>query len=523
MNKSGLILRLTVVVIFSMLAIGLIISQVFFRITYLNEFEAGQHKIEQLYKTVSSTASIATYLEDSELVNEVISGLISNDIISGVSISTEQLKTSSDNFIDSPSTQTFALYSPFEKDRQVGSLRITPNIENIKTRADKISWDNQVAITIQSTIITFVIIIVSYVIVTQPIISIARRLHELKIGSDERISLPAFHNKSEIGLLVGDINVLLDRTTNQISEERILRMQVEKLSRHFKLLFENANSPIVLSEPNGDIILYNRSFSDILSRLNIPLKQNFGPYLRELFNNKTELDQVIETAFNNNEIASGEFKLDYLDNKQAVWVQTIISSTITEDYREYYQITLHDISLRKKELEQLDQQAHTDDLTQLVNRRGAEQQIKRLIHQQVPFAILLLDLNKFKPINDIYGHDVGDEILSYVSTQFTLCLRKRDLLARWGGDEFVIVLPNIDKKETKNVCKKIIQNIEKPYQASNIDHQLSVSASIGASFYPNDKVTLEELIKTADKAMYQCKEINKVTPNTSVIFYDDIT
>ena len=521
MNKSGLILRLAIVVIFATLAVGLIISQVFFRIAYVNEVDNGQRKIEQLYKTVSSTASIASYLEDIELVNEVISGLISNDIVSGVSISTEQLKTASDNYQYNDSTQTFALFSPFEKDRQVGNLFITPNIQEIENRANKISWDNQISITIQATIITLVIIVVAYIIVTEPIISIAKRLHEVKIGSDERISLPNFHKKSEIGLLVGDINLLLERTTLQISEERKLRQQVEKLSKHFKLLFENANSPIVLSEPNGDIILYNQAFTDFLTRLNIPFKQNFGPYLRELFDNQLALDQLIETAFNNNEIASGEFLLGYFDQNKPVWVQTIISPTVTEEYREYYQITLHDISLRRQELEQLDHKAHTDQLTQLLNRRGAEQQISRLMQQKIPFALLLLDLNKFKPINDIYGHDAGDEILNYVSTQLTKCLRRRDLLSRWGGDEFVVVLPKLNKQEVTKVCDKIVSYIEKPYFLKKSEASMSVGASIGASFYPDDKLTQELIIKAADKAMYHAKTSSK--DKTNVIFYDQLT
>ena len=521
MNKSGLILRLTVVVIFATLAVGLIISQVFFRIAYVNEVDAGQRKIEQLYKTVSSTASIASYLEDIELVNEVISGLISNDIVSGVSISTEQLKAASDNYKNTPATQTFALFSPFEKDRQVGNLYITPNIQEIEQRANKISWDNQISITIQATIITLVIIVVSYIIVTEPIIAIAKRLHQVKIGSEERISLPNFHKKSEIGLLVGDINLLLDRTTLQISEERKLRQQVEKLSKHFKLLFENANSPIVLSEPNGDIIIYNQAFTDFLERLNLPFKQNFGPYLRELFDNQLALDQLIETAFNNNEIASGEFLLSYFDQNKPVWVQTIISATVTEEFREYYQITLHDISLRRQELEQLDHKAHTDQLTQLLNRRGAEQQISRLMQQKIPFALLLLDLNKFKPINDIYGHDAGDEILNYVSTQLTKCLRRRDLLSRWGGDEFVVVLPKLNKQEVIKVCDKIITYIEKPYFLKKNEASMSVGASIGASFYPDDKLTQELIIKAADKAMYHAKTSSK--DKTNVIFYDQLT
>ena len=520
MNKNGLIIKLAVVVIFSTLAVGLIISQVFFRIAYLSELDSGQRNIEQLYKTVSSTASIATYLEDIELVDEVIYGLISNDIISGVSISTEQLKTASAKYTENNTTQTFALFSPFEKERQVGNLSITPNIKEIEKRANKISWDNQISIAIQATIITLVIIVVSYIIVTKPIIYIAQRLHQVKIGSTERITLPPFHSRSEIGLLVGDINSLLDRTTLQISEERKLRQQVEKLSKHFKLLFENSNSPIVLSEPNGDILLYNQAFTNVLSKLNIPLKQNFGPYLRELFDNQHELDQLIEVALNNNEIASGEFLLRYFDNNKPVWVQAIVSATVTEDFREYYQITLHDISLRRQELEKLDHKANTDQLTQLLNRRGAEQQINQFIQQKTPFSLLLLDLNKFKPINDIYGHEAGDEILNNVATQLTKCLRRKDLLSRWGGDEFVVVLPKLTKAEVINVCDKIILYIEKPYFLEKCGVSVTVGASIGASFYPDDKLTQAQIIQAADKAMYQLKE--QKSKNANVVFYDEL-
>ena len=520
MNKSGLIIRLTVVAVFTTFAIGLIFSQVFFRITYLEELDAGKVKINQLYKTVSSTASTATYLVDYELINEVITGLTSNDIVKGVSITAEGIKSQSANFEINKASQTFSLFSPFEKNRQVGSITITPNIIAIQQRADKISWDNQVSIGIQASIIVFVIIIVSYVIVTRPIITIAKRLHQLKIGSKDRIKLPSFHNNSEIGVLVEDINLLLQRTEQQISEERKLRQQVEKLSRHFKLLFENSNSPIVLTEPNGDIVLFNKAFTLLLEKLAMPLKQNFGTFLKELFDNASDLEHCVENAFNNSEIASGEFKLTSYGSEKAVWVQAIISATVTEDFREYYQVTLHDISQRRMDIEQLDRKAHTDQLTQLLNRRGAKQKLNQLITQKVSFSLLLLDLNKFKPINDIYGHDVGDEMLNHVATQLTKCLRRRDLLSRWGGDEFVIILPELNKTEVSHVSEKIIKHIEKPHFIEQSESAISVSASIGATFYNKEHVELSQLIKEADIAMYQAKE-KKETIN-QVIFYDDI-
>ena len=520
MNKSGLILRLAVVVLFTAVAVGTIVSQIFFRITYINELNAGKIKIVQLYNTVSTTASIATYLEDKELVDEVLNGLTSNNIISSVSIQTARLNAESVNHELTENSQTFALYSPFERDRQVGSMVITPNVNHIRARAREISWDNQLAITIQATIITLAVVVIAYVVVTQPIVAIAEKLHKLKPGTEVSIRLPRFHKHSEIGQLVADINVLLANTRKQIIDERLLRQQVEKLSKHFKLLFENSTSPIVLSEPNGNIILYNKAFVNLLARLDLPLQQNFGIYLRDLFEEPNQIDNLIEDTINIGEFASGEFKLKYGPEESAIWVHAIFNSTITDDYHEYVQITLHDISMRRQQVEQLNKKAYTDKLTNLLNRRGAEKQINSLIQQQTDFALLLLDLNRFKPINDIYGHDVGDEMLIYVANQLIKSLRNSDIISRWGGDEFVVVLPHLNKKEVCDICQNIKHHIEKPLFLADNNESVSVGVSIGVTFYPAERDSLSSLIKAADKAMYSLKESR--SSEQFLAFYHDL-
>ncbi|WP_158969740.1 diguanylate cyclase domain-containing protein [Paraglaciecola sp. L3A3] len=522
MNKNGLILRLTLAVVISAFVIGLIISQFYSHFTYINEKENGQIEVEQLFKTVSSTASVATYLLDKELATEVISGLMSNDIVKGVSITAKEFLVDSAGYRKTEDSRTFPLYSPFEKDRKVGNLVITPNIKHIEKRASEISSDNQISITIQAAIIVLIIVFVAYFIVTRPIIFIATRLHELSIGTNERIQLPNFHDNSEIGILVKDINLLLGKTENQITEERKLRQQVEKLSRHFKLLFENSNSPIVLAEPNGDIVLHNQAFDKLLQKLKVPFKTNFGPYLRDLFENPIELDHQVTSAFNHNEIASGEFKLNYNVEDNSIWVQTIVTATLTDDFGEYYQITLHDISAGRLKIEQLDLKARTDQLTNLLNRRGAKQTLTQLIESNVAFALILLDLNKFKPINDIYGHDAGDEILIHVAQQLTQALRRRDILSRWGGDEFVIILPGLTVEEVHNVCDKIISNIENPYLLTQVNETVSVSASVGVTFYQQDQVCdIDTLIKQADTTMYKVKE-NRDKQHKVMFFNDNV-
>ncbi|WP_286263122.1 GGDEF domain-containing protein [Thalassotalea atypica] len=519
MNKSALTLRLAIVVIFAALSVGLIVSQIFLKLTYVDEYESSKVKISQLYKTVSSTVSIATYLNDQELIREVIAGLTSNDIVQSVSISTEKVYEASENYKETEFSQTFLLYSPFEQEREVGKLIITPNIEFIELRALHISRDNQLAILIQAAIITLAVIIISIVVVARPITTIARTLHEIKPGTDARVPLPEYHQKSEVGLLVKDINGLLERSSKQIVKERSLRKQVEQLSHHFKLLFENANSPIVLTEPNGNIVLYNKAFIELLERIDITLQQGFGPYLKNLFEEPQQLVALVEEAFGNEEFASGEFKLGG-NTKHSLWVQVIMNVAVTDDFYEYHQITLHDISLRRQQVEQLNIKANTDALTLLFNRRGCEKQIEKLIGLNAPFAILLLDLNKFKQINDVYGHEAGDKVLVYVSSQLKKSLRKNDILARWGGDEFVVVLPKVNADETMDICNKIIVKITKPYFLSDENINVAVGTSIGISFFPEDKTTLSSLVKAADKAMYTIKE--KQNENLSIAFYRDI-
>ncbi|WP_206486068.1 sensor domain-containing diguanylate cyclase [Thalassotalea sp. G2M2-11] len=520
MNKSALVFRLAIVVIFAASAVGFLSTLIFYRITYLNELALSKTKLTQLHSTISPTASIATYLEEQEMVTEVVNGLLTNDIVKGVDLVSPSLKITSPLYEKTKDTLEFKIFSPFEPDRVVGTLSITPNLVEITKRANKISFDNVFIIGIQTAIVTLIIIIVAYVVVTRPIIQIADRLHHITPGTKKRVRIPVNHKHSELGSLVVDINLLLDKTAEQIKQERNLRDEVERLSRHFRTLFEQSTSPIILTEPKGNILLYNEAFLHLLKKLDIPFKRSYGPYLRELFIDQALVDDCVEMAFANDEIASGEFQL-INNNQEIIWVQCIITASITDAYNEHHQITLHDISKRKQQLEQLDKTANTDKLTQLLNRRGGEQKINALIQSKTPFALLLLDLNKFKPINDIHGHETGDAILIHVASQLTKGMRRRDILSRWGGDEFIIVLPNIPATELKDIADKIIALIEAPLFIPQLDSSLSVTASIGATLFPDDQTSLKALLECADQAMYWSKEKQRTNPQKCFSLYHD--
>lgn len=167
-----------------------------------------------------------------------------------------------------------------------------------------------------------------------------------------------------------------------------------------------------------------------------------------------------------------------------------------------------DITERKHSEEELYHQANYDLLTNLPNRshftdsvRHALTQARRRHHG---LALLFIDLDNFKPINDTYGHAMGDTLLQQISAAIQNSLRKEDLTCRFGGDEFIILLPSITKRNNAAVvAEKILSCIKQPINLAN--HQLSISASIGISTFPEDGDSYETLMPHADMAMYKVK------------------
>jgi len=162
--------------------------------------------------------------------------------------------------------------------------------------------------------------------------------------------------------------------------------------------------------------------------------------------------------------------------------------------------------------EQLEYMAHYDRLTGVANRRLMEASInEELIRQRrynVPFSVLFIDCNKFKQINDTYGHDCGDKVLTYVATQLQELIRENDKCFRYAGDEFVITLASQNYQEALLACKRLtefFQHNPMPYQGDF----LPVSISCGAAA-SDGKKTMEELLKQADEQLYLHKKTSVV-------------
>jgi len=152
--------------------------------------------------------------------------------------------------------------------------------------------------------------------------------------------------------------------------------------------------------------------------------------------------------------------------------------------------------------------AHFDTLTDLPNRQNLIDQLDvTLYHQQRTnnrFAVLCLDLDSFKSINDIHGHPVGDKILKEAGKRMSECLRESDTIARIGGDEFVILLRDLqNKNEAADIASRLVEVISKPFAINDMDIQSGIS--IGIAFCPDDSLNSDELLKKADLALYRAK------------------
>lgn len=156
--------------------------------------------------------------------------------------------------------------------------------------------------------------------------------------------------------------------------------------------------------------------------------------------------------------------------------------------------------------------AHHDHLTGLPNRHALMQHLRDIIAdpktQNKHFCLLFIDLDSFKPVNDNFGHHIGDQLLQQVALRIKRKVRGTDLVGRLGGDEFLMVIDSLqDPSDAYKVAEKLIENLKRPFDIAQ--HKIQISASIGLARYPDDGLTVDQLINKADRAMYKAKNQTK--------------
>ncbi|MFT5542521.1 MAG: diguanylate cyclase (GGDEF)-like protein [Glaciecola sp.] len=210
-----------------------------------------------------------------------------------------------------------------------------------------------------------------------------------------------------------------------------------------------------------------------------------------------------------------ETEFEFILNEKQVTTKTTVNAIANEsDERliEYYLVIMTDISEQVLAQESLLRLANYDELTGLVNRTLLIEKLKQSIlyakRQSTKLCVIFIDLDRFKPINDTFGHQAGDKVIVEIANRIKGNLRDNDIVSRLGGDEFVVVLEEVDGLPSVNkVVTQLLHAIEEPIYLDS--HSVSVSGSAGIAMYPDDAVDAESLLRNSDVAMYSAKESGK--------------
>ncbi len=322
-------------------------------------------------------------------------------------------------------------------------------------------------------------------------------------------------NKTKRGTLYWEdvcISPIFDengRITNFLSEQINItaRKQAEEQIHLFEKVFVNANEAILISDANNNVLAVNPAFTAIS-----------GYTAEEVLGRNPHIlaSGLMDADFYRKMWASlattGKWQGEIVDRRKdgqiyAEWLS--VSALHNDDGKlTHYVALMTDISERKAAEERMSFLAQHDILTGLPNRMlfldRLQQAITYAERQQTNVAILFLDLDRFKNVNDTVGHQIGDALLQEVARRIRFCVRSSDTISRQGGDEFVIMLPSLeDLGDIVHVVDKLIENIGKPYYLNG--HVMHVTTSVGVSVYPQDGSESEALIRNADTAMYQAK------------------
>ncbi|HJV88650.1 MAG TPA: EAL domain-containing protein [Noviherbaspirillum sp.] len=306
-----------------------------------------------------------------------------------------------------------------------------------------------------------------------------------------------------------DVAHLGDKSVVQLTVRDISRRkQAETSMRLANHAFGNSLEGIAITDADGDILTVNSAFTAITGYIQEevigrnPRLLSSGRQTREFYD---EMWRTID--------ACGKWQGEVWNIRKNgdIYPQWLNISRVTDEHGNVTNFVgvFSDISERKSAEERILHQVYYDQLTDLPNRVLFTDRLNQVMgmakrHQEQHFAVMFLDLDRFKLINDSMGHDAGDQLLQQVAHRLRGSIRETDTVARMGGDEFTVVLSEIaSPKHAANVAQKILDAFRPPFRLDGED--VYVSVSIGISVYPDDGNTIELLLKNADMAMYRAK------------------
>lgn len=504
MKWRSLHIKLAIAVSAGALLVMTISGYVFYQRSYRLSFEQHQQAVRQLLETVAVPAAITA------LAQEVVSGLGKNTVVKAVEIRDIDGRTASHG---TPSLDSqwisVPLYAPLSEGEVTGELRVQIDQLQIEEQARTMAIGNTTLLIGQMLAVATLVLLTAYWMLSRPLTSLSRRLHRTTPGGSERLYISDRHRGDEIGVLVEDINSLLGTVENMLSKERELRKQVEILEQRFRSIFEDSSAGIFLLNEQGQLLTANPAFFR-LTGLSAQEQDHLASQdaLPAIFLDVDEARGLISKAVTSRRPCAADLRFAQKLDAEERWSHCIFS-TDNDASGSTVEGVLYDITSRKQMEISTREQAERDSLTGLLNRHAADLKCRELAQQaqlhDAGFVMMMLDLDRFKYINDTYGHDAGDEVLKIVSSRLLGAVRESDIVARLGGDEFLLLLPQTQRIEAaRRIAANLVRLVSEPITLPNGQTE-HVGVSIGIASFPKHGQDVQLVRKHADMALYEVK------------------
>jgi len=318
---------------------------------------------------------------------------------------------------------------------------------------------------------------------------------------------------------LADGSILWTGYVNDITEKKRTEEALSLSEAKFRMFVENANDVIYTLDPTGQLTYISPNWTEILGH---PVEEAIGENIATYLHPD---DRLHCQAFLRNvmEIGNKQGSIEYrIHHKNGEWRWHASSGAALRDQQGEiiaYLGIARDITERKIAEVHITHLAHYDALTDLPNRTLFFEMVQRALgtakRQNGQLALMFIDLDRFKPVNDQHGHAIGDLLLQQVAERMSHTLRDADIVARIGGDEFVVLLHRIEHAEDALIAaEKIRHQLCQTFHINQL--QLAISCSIGVALYPEHGQELTELSRHADIAMYQAKEAGR---NNTQLFH----
>jgi diguanylate cyclase (GGDEF)-like protein/PAS domain S-box-containing protein len=281
----------------------------------------------------------------------------------------------------------------------------------------------------------------------------------------------------------------------------------EMQTRLFSAILLASPDPIYVLDLQGKFIYANKATADLFA---LETEAIIGKSTFDLgFSFASDFQRNLEKVIADQSTYRGKF-IHTFASGQGERFEYVLAPVLDENQKTEATVCIsRDITVQSLAEEKIWHSAHHDLLTGLPNRRlfldRLEQEIKHAKRSNLPLAVLFMDLDGFKEVNDSFGHETGDLLLCEVTKRLSDCVREGDTVARMGGDEFTVILTGAkQRKDVEPVARAIIDALATPFTVAG--KSIRISVSIGITFYPQDESSPATLLKAADQAMYTAKK-----------------